>query len=142
VLIEAEKANYPIAWMCQILKVPRSSFYDWRNRAVLATAARRVELAVLVKAMFGEFRQTYGCRRLARELNARGHTCSVGLVADLMREQGLKAVQPRAYRVTTVHDEGDAYPRTCSTGTSPPTSRAPNSSVTSPTCGPARVGCT
>lgn len=109
-LIEAEKANYPIAWMCQILKVPRSSFYDWRNRAVSATAARRAELAVLVTDMFGEFRQTYGCRRLARELNARGHACSVGLVADLMREQGLKAVQPRAYRVTTVHGEDDAYP--------------------------------
>ena len=38
-LIEAEKANYPIAWMCGLLKVPRSSFYEWRSRVVSATAA-------------------------------------------------------------------------------------------------------
>ena len=71
---------------------------------------RRAELAVLVGEVFTEFRQTYGCRRIARELNARGIACSVGLVADLMREMGLKAVQPRAYRVTTVHGVDDEYP--------------------------------
>src|SRR5262249_58751572 len=42
-VIEAEKATYPIAWMCQLLGVPRSSFYYWRERvaAESATAARR-----------------------------------------------------------------------------------------------------
>ena len=88
-MIEAEKANYPIAWMCGLLKVPRASFYEWRGRVVTATAARRGELAVLVGEAFEEFRQAYGCRRIARVLNARGHACSVGLVADLMREVGL-----------------------------------------------------
>ena len=34
----------------------------------------------------------------------------MGLVADVMRELDLKAVQPRAYRVTTVHGEDDDYP--------------------------------
>lgn len=111
-MIDAEKANYPIRWMCSILGVPRSSFYDWRRQAatLTATAARRAELASVVNAVFVEFRQTYGCRRIARELNARGTACSVGLVADLMRELGLKAVQPRAYRVTTVHGVDDEYP--------------------------------
>src|SRR5690349_7680974 len=27
--IDAEKANYKIAWMCRLLEVPRSSFYAW-----------------------------------------------------------------------------------------------------------------
>ena len=81
-----------------------------RHRAMSATAQRRAKLAVLVGDVFDEFRQTYGCRRIARELNARGQACSVGLVADLMREMGLKAVQPLAYRVTTVHGEADEYP--------------------------------
>jgi len=96
--------------MCGVLNVPRSSFTQWRGRAVTATAARRAELAVQVQEVFAEFRQVYGCRRIARELNARGTVCSVGLVADVMRELGLKAVQPRAYRVTTVHGDTDAYP--------------------------------
>jgi putative transposase len=111
-LIDAEKANYPIRWMCQMLDVPRSSFYDWRTRSrqVTATAQRRTALGALVKAVFDEFRQTYGCRRIARELNDRGHACSVGLVADLMRELGLIAIQPRRYRVTTITNDADAYP--------------------------------
>ncbi|MEU6646188.1 IS3 family transposase [Saccharomonospora sp. NPDC046836] len=50
-------------------------------------------------------RGAYGCRRVAAELNRRGHACSVGLVAVLMREAGLKACQPRAYKTTTVPGE-------------------------------------
>ena len=46
-LIEAEKANFPIDWMCNQLGVVRSSFYAWRERAgqVTATQARRQALA-------------------------------------------------------------------------------------------------
>lgn len=104
-MIDAEKANYPIAWMCRLLGMPRSSFYAWRNRAETATAARRRVLAVLVKAAFEAGRGAYGCRRVAAQLNRDGHSCSVGLVADLMRELGLRACQPRAYKRTTVPGE-------------------------------------
>jgi putative transposase len=104
-VIDAEKASYKIAWMCRLLGVPRSSFYAWRNRAESATAARRRELAVLVKAAFEAGRGAYGCRRVAAQLNQDGHRCSVGLVADLMRELGLRACQPRAYKRTTVPGE-------------------------------------
>jgi putative transposase len=104
-VIDAEKASYKIAWMCQLLGVPRSSFYAWRNRAETATAARRRELAGLVKAAFERGRGAYGCRRVAAQLNRDGQPCSVGLVADLMREQGLRACQPRAFKRTTVPGE-------------------------------------
>jgi len=106
-LIESEKANYKITWMCRMLEVPRSSFYEWRRRAQqeTATAARRRELAVQVRRVFDEQRQTAGCRRIAAQLNDEGHPCSVGLVADLMRALDLQAVQPRAYKTTTVPGE-------------------------------------
>ena len=104
-MIEAEKANYPIDWMCRLLKVPRSSFYAWRGRVETATQARRRELAVEVGKVFQAGRGAYGCRRVTAELNRSGHPCSVGLVADLMRELGLKACQPRAYKRTTLPGE-------------------------------------
>jgi transposase InsO family protein len=104
-VIDAEKANYKIAWMCRLLRVPRSSFYAWRNRAETATAARRRELAVHVRRVFDQGRGAYGCRRVAAQLNRDGHPCSVGLAADLMRELGLRACQPRAYKRTTVPGE-------------------------------------
>src|SRR5690242_20005367 len=87
--------------MCALLRVPRSSFYAWRHRAETAAAARRRELAVLVTAAFKAARGTYGCRRVTAALNRDGIACSVGLVADLMRELGLRACQPRAYKRTT-----------------------------------------
>src|SRR5687768_12088728 len=103
-VIDAEKANYPIAWMCRLLRVPRSSFYAWTNRTESPTRARRRALAVEVAAEFEVSRQTSGCRRITAALNRRGIECSVGLVADLMRELGLAAVQPRAYKRTTLPD--------------------------------------
>ena len=91
--------------MCGLLGVPRSSFYAWRDRTETPTAARRRLLAEHVARVFDESRQTYGCRRVAAALNRDGHECSVGLVADLMRELGLRAVQPRAYKRTTIPGE-------------------------------------
>jgi putative transposase len=101
-VIEAEKANYKIAWMCRQLGVPRSSFYAWQRRALSPTAARRVQLAVHVRRVFDDARGTYGCRRVTAQLNREGYECSVGLVAELMREADLRACQPRAYKRTTV----------------------------------------
>ena len=88
--------------MCTLLGVARSSYYAWRNRSETATQARRRELAERIVKIFAESRQTSGCRRVAAQLNRGGHECSVGLVADLMRELGLRAVQPRAYKRTTI----------------------------------------
>lgn len=59
-VIHAEKANYKISLMRALLGVPRSSFYAWRNRAETATAARRRELSLLVKAAFEAGRGAYG----------------------------------------------------------------------------------
>jgi putative transposase len=106
-VIDAEKAHYPIAWMCRLLRVPRSSFYAWRRQAATesATQARRRELGIHVTRVFTDGRGAYGCRRVTAQLNREGHACSVGLVADLMRELGLAGCQPRAYKRTTIPGE-------------------------------------
>lgn len=104
-MIEAEKAHYKISWMCALLNVPRSSFYAWRHRAETPTAARRRQLAVETSRVFAGGRGAYGCRRVTAQLNREGHECSVGLVVSLMRELGLRACQPRAFRRTTVPGE-------------------------------------
>ena len=59
--------------------------------------------------MFDAHHGRFGCRRIGVDLNETGWPCSVGLIADIMRDLGLKAVQPRAYRVTTRRGE-DPFP--------------------------------
>jgi putative transposase len=88
--------------MCGLLGVARSSFYAWRNRVETPTQLRRRQLAEHVRRVFDGSRQTSGCRRVAPSSTAKGTSARWGLVADLMRELGLKAVQPRAYKRTTI----------------------------------------
>jgi putative transposase len=71
-VIDAEKANYPIAFMCRLLTVPRSSFYAWTNRVETPTQARRRALAAAITAEFELSRQTSGCRRITAALNRAG----------------------------------------------------------------------
>jgi transposase InsO family protein len=97
--------------MCRLLSVPRSSYYQWAGRAeVSATAARRAQLTDSVVEAFQAHRRVYGCRRVARALNRHGVACSVGLVADIMRERGLRAIQPRAWKRTTIPGTAVQYP--------------------------------
>jgi len=103
--MHAEKSNFTISRMARLLDVSRSGFYAWRNRAETAGQGRRRQLATEVGRVFGVGRGAYGCRRVTAQLNREGHECSVGLVADLMRELGLDAVQPRAYKRTTVRGQ-------------------------------------
>ena len=88
--------------MCRLMRVPRSTYYAWTHRAETPTQARRRALAAEIAREFDDSRQTSGCRRIAAALNRKGIACSIGLVADLMRELGLAAVQPRSYKRTTL----------------------------------------
>ena len=85
-----------------MLSVSRSSFYVWRGHLHGAATTRRGQLAALITAAFSDSRHTYGCQRITVVLNRQGHVCSVGLVADLMSELELKAMQPRSSRITTI----------------------------------------
>ena len=88
--------------MCRWLEVSRSGYYEWRDRPVSPSQLRRDRLAALIAVIFDDFEQTHGHRRIHAALLRRGVPCSAELVADIMRELGLRACQPRAYRVTTV----------------------------------------
>jgi hypothetical protein len=56
--------------MCVWLEVSASGYYDWRNRPLSATAARRKHLAALIQAIFDESDGTYGyvCHERREEL--------------------------------------------------------------------------
>ncbi len=106
----ASVAAPSVALMCSWLKVSRSGFYEWRDRAVSARAARREVVAAHVQAAFDAGRGTYGARRvhaiLTRCDDPDVASASLKLVRSIMRELGLFACQPRAFRTTTVNDGG------------------------------------
>jgi transposase InsO family protein len=111
-LTAAERCVYPVVSMCRWLSVSRSGFYDWRTRPDSATAARRGELAVLIRRSFAGSDETYGYRRVHAELARWGVTVGPELVRALMRELGLVPCQPRPYRhnLTAQDDTSPAIP--------------------------------
>lgn len=100
-----EPGAAPVQKMCCWLEVSRSGFYHWRTRPVSATAARRQQLAGLIKQYFKASDGTYGYRRIHADLVHDAKVeCSPELVRQIMRAEGLVPCQPRPFRVTTEAD--------------------------------------
>jgi hypothetical protein len=75
-MIEAEKANFPIALMCHVLEVSRAGLYAWRVRSRLCERMR-VDARLLpeIRAIHAASRGTYGSPRVhAARRRWRGET--------------------------------------------------------------------
>jgi putative transposase len=93
--------GFPTARLCEVLEVHRSRYYAWRRGSQGCRAIEDAELKPLIREIFWEHERRYGARRIARELASRNECCGVGRVARLLREMGLKAIQPKSYQPRT-----------------------------------------
>ena len=87
--IEAQQANHRISSMCRVLRVSKSGFYDWRDRAPSARARADASLLEKIVSIHRDSRETYGAPRIHFELRTLGVRCARKRVARLMREAGL-----------------------------------------------------
>ena len=103
--IAAEKANYPITWMCQKLKVARASFYRWlRPSGLSPRAARHHELTGHVRRVFDREKGKAGRDQIWRLLKLEGIRVAAATVGAIMRQLGLRAIRLRAWKKTTRQD--------------------------------------
>lgn len=86
--------------MCQLLNVTRSSYYAWLQRPVSDQKKSDQGLVKRIQELHRKF-PSYGSPRMTRELHAEGINCGHNRVARLMRENGIRAVIPRRFKVTT-----------------------------------------
>ncbi len=87
--------------VCEALDVSRSGFYAWRSEAESQRAAVDRELTGVVCDVFWHHRRRYGARRIAVALSQRGIACGVARVARLLKNQGLRAIQPKSFTPQT-----------------------------------------
>ncbi len=102
--------KYAITKMCAWLDVSTSGYYEWCDRPESATAARRAELAVLVRRAFEDSDETYGHRRIHAQLLRWDQSCTPELVRGIMRELGLVPCQPRPWRYSLTEADAAAGP--------------------------------
>jgi hypothetical protein len=100
-LIKAEKANFPIGFMCRQLSVSRSGYYAWRDRKLSPRMLEAAQLGREVVAAFCNSKRRYGSPRIWRELKAQGRCTSRKRIARLMQVQGLVARRRRRFCRTT-----------------------------------------
>ena len=89
--------SFAASAVCGALEVSRSGFYAWRSGEESQRAATDRELTPVIRAVFWHHRRRYGSRRIAVALSQRGIACGVARVARLLKNQGLRAIQPKSF---------------------------------------------
>jgi transposase InsO family protein len=102
--IAAEKAEFPITTLCQVMRVSTSGFYASCHRLESAHTQTDRRLRVLVRASFEESKQRYGSPRVHEDLLEQHEHVSRKRVVRLMQEDGLKARLRKRYKCTTMSD--------------------------------------
>ncbi len=63
-LIEAEKTSFPVQFMCRMLGVSRSGYYDWRDRPSSVRNRADAALTERIREIHERSRHTYGSPRV------------------------------------------------------------------------------
>ncbi len=94
--------------LCRVMQVSVSGYYAWRKRLTEPPCLKRKKLADLIKDCYWENRKRYGARRIRAALAKVGVKVGRFQVRSIMREQGLKAMQPRSFQPRTTDSRGTA----------------------------------
>ena len=87
--------------MCRVLNVSRSGYYDWLKRPRSKSEIANTDLLEKIRIVYKNSRQTYGCRRIHKQLLSEFQVCSRNRVARLMKQYGIKSKTKRKFLATT-----------------------------------------
>ncbi len=107
-LIDAAKKEFPVQRLCKVLEVSPSGYFAWRDRPACRRQRDDLVLLAHVRSSFQLSNGTYGSPRMTHELQDQGLSVGKRRTARLMRENGLRARQPRRFKRTT--DSLHAFP--------------------------------
>jgi transposase InsO family protein len=87
--------------MCNVIKVSVSGYYKWLHKAASSGALRNQMLWHKITAIYLKSKCRYGSPRITKELNMNGIKVSKVLVAKLMKQDHLRSIVRKKYKVTT-----------------------------------------
>jgi transposase InsO family protein len=99
--IKEHLSAFPVNVCCCVLQVRRSGYYAWLKRPASARARRRQELAGKIKQVHEQNRQVYGSPRVCKVLQAQGESVCENTVAEIMKEQQIRAKSKKKFMPTT-----------------------------------------
>ena len=93
--------GFSISLVCKLLSVSRSGYYAFEKDGQSEPAMEDSRVGRLVEDLFHTHRSRYGARRIAKELCKDDENCSRRRAGKLMKSRGLRAIQPKSFRVKT-----------------------------------------
>ena len=99
--IEAQRDQYPVRLLCQLVEVPASGYYAWQRVQQLAATKPEPAWETALVKVFGVHKRCYGTRRLQVALRKKGHRVGRQRLRAAMRRRGLHALQPKAFTPRT-----------------------------------------
>jgi transposase InsO family protein len=102
------KGEYPIRWLCELLGVSRSRYYQVRKGTPSARQRQDLELAPKIAAAYRRSRGTYGTPRIVEDLREQGVRIGRQRCGRLMKAQGLRG-RKRNRRKARTTDSRDTH---------------------------------
>jgi transposase InsO family protein len=91
------EGEYPVQVVCHVLGVSRSAYYAYRSGQSYVLSEAKERLKQGVKRVFDKHLSRYGTRRIVAELQDEGYQGGRHAVRRWLKEQSLKAIQPRSF---------------------------------------------
>ena len=101
--ISSHSRKYPVKLLCQTLGISRSSYYDYDQGNTYR--AQDSQIACHVAVMFKNHRRRYGSRRISKALKQEGIVVGRYKVRRLMKNQSLRAIQPKSFVPKTTNSK-------------------------------------
>lgn len=109
-LIDTLSGEFAISTLCSVLEASRTAYYRYKRGGSYQPTARREEKRLLVERVFGVHKRRYGSRRIVAELQQNGHNIGRRQVRSIMKDSGLRPIQPKSFVPrTTDSTHGKGY---------------------------------
>ncbi|MGB5406291.1 MAG: IS3 family transposase, partial [Thiogranum sp.] len=99
--IKHHQVTFTVTRMCDMMEVSCSAFYNWLKGPESARSVEDRRLSEKVKKSHEQSRETYGARRIVKDLVEDDEVISRTRVGRLMKQQDLKSKSKRKFKATT-----------------------------------------
>ena len=97
--MRANRAEFDVKRMCQVLQVSRSGYYDWAGREESKRSQQDGVLLKEIRKIHQETKEAYGATKTWRSLTQAGMVCGRHRVARLRRQAGIESRRKRKFRL-------------------------------------------
>jgi putative transposase len=102
--MERISSGFEVMKMCRVLGVSRSGYYTHLRRGLSPRREENERLTARIQEIWAARRKVYGSPRITAELCSEGLRCGKNRIARLMRENGIRSLMNRRFKVTTRSD--------------------------------------